>query len=42
METAKFICEFFFGNFWHYLGLWFLCATLAGTRIVEINKHNKE
>lgn len=20
METVKYLCEFFFGNFWHWLG----------------------
>jgi hypothetical protein len=28
METVKFLCEFFFGNFWHWLGM-FLCLTLV-------------
>ena len=27
METVKYICEFFFCNFWHWLGLWVLVHT---------------
>lgn len=28
METVKFICEFFFGNFLHWLGLMLLIAMI--------------
>ena len=31
-------CEFFFGNFWHYLGLWFIVATIFSTPIIKIIK----
>lgn len=33
--------EFFFDNFWHYLGLWFLIATIFSGTIVKIIKKEK-
>ena len=33
--------EFFFGNFWHWLGLWVIVATIFGGFIVKVI-HNKE
>lgn len=29
METVKYLCEFFFGNFWHFLMLFMLCLAIA-------------
>ena len=41
METVKYLCEFFFGNFWHYVGLLLILALFTGTRVITIN-HRKE
>lgn len=41
METAKYLCEFFFCNFWHFLGLWVLLATIFGDTIVKVIKKDK-
>ena len=29
METAKYLCEFFFTNFWHFTGLVCVCWALS-------------
>ena len=29
METAKYLCEFFFGNFWHFAMLICVCLSLS-------------
>lgn len=48
MEIAKYLCEFFFCDFWHWLGLTItLCAVRFGTVIIDkshqiISKNNKE
>ena len=36
METAKYICEFFFGNFWHWLGGLFYLCIICGVAIPGI------
>ena len=44
MEIIKYICEFFFTNFWHWLGLFFVLAVIFGggyTKLIEIN-HKKD
>jgi len=28
METVKYLCEFFFTNFWHWLGLFFIVLAI--------------
>lgn len=45
METVQYLCEFFFGNFWHFLGLWFLLSSIGGFKgsgNVYINKDNED
>ena len=47
MEVVKYLCEFFFGNFWHWLGLLFIIATICGMGIVKLgfkedNKDERE
>lgn len=48
METVKFVCEFFFTDFWHWLGLIItLGISKFGTVIIDksrqiINKNDKE
>jgi hypothetical protein len=48
METVKFVCEFFFTNFWHWLGLTITLGVFRfGTVIIDksdqiISKNNKE
>ena len=29
METAKYLCEFFFGDFWHFIMLLLVCYTIS-------------
>ena len=29
METAKYLCEFFFENFWHFIMLLLLCLAIS-------------
>ena len=36
MEAVKYLCEFFFCDFWHYLGLLLLVAVLFGRGIINI------
>lgn len=38
METIKYLCEFFFTNFWHWLGLWIIIGTIFVPGIVKIIK----
>lgn len=46
METVRFVCEFFFDDFWHWLGLFVILCVVCRSgifsfnRITEIN-HNK-
>ena len=36
MEITRYLCEFFFTNFWHWLGLTItLCAVRFGTVIID-------
>ena len=41
MEIVKYLCEFFFTNFWHWLGLLFVLAEIFGLPLIYINS-NKE
>ena len=38
MEVVKYLCEFFFGNFWHWLGLIFLLGEICSISFVRIIK----
>lgn len=40
METLKFICEFFFGNFWHWLELVFVLEIVFSGGLVRFIKIN--
>lgn len=42
METVKFVCEFFFCSFWHWLGLFLIVAAIFDHPIVKINKLLKD
>ena len=42
MEIVKYICEFFFGNFWHFLGLLLLCETIGGYSAIRFIHKGKE
>lgn len=48
MEIVKFVCEFFFTNFWHWLGLTITLGIFGfGTVLIDkshntISKNNKE
>lgn len=37
MEIVKYLCEFFFTNFWHWLGLWFILGTIFSVPLLRIN-----
>lgn len=39
MEIVKYLCEFFFTDFWHWLGLVILAAVIVPRGIFEINKY---
>ena len=41
METAKYLCEFFFTNFWHWLGGLFYLAVIFSTPLIWIGKNKK-
>lgn len=38
MEIVKYLCEFFFCNFWHFLELLIILATIFGSTIVKVIK----
>ena len=42
METVKYLCEFFFGNFWHFLMLWILVHTSFSITLKERKHKQKE
>ena len=44
METVKYLCEFFFGNFWHWLGLLVMLCVVCNIRLLTLNigKNKKE
>lgn len=39
METVKFVCEFFFTDFWHWLGLVVLIGVIFGTGFIKVNSN---
>ena len=43
MDVVRFICEFFFGNFWHWLGLLVMLCIVCNVRLLtfSINKNDK-
>lgn len=42
MEAVKFLCEFFFGSFWHWAGLVVITAIVFRMPLLSINAKNKE
>lgn len=44
MEIVKYLCEFFFTDFWHWLGLLFVLSVIFGMPLVYIGtrKNKKE
>lgn len=42
MEIVKYLCEFFFGNFWHWLGLLFIIATICGMGVIRFTSKSKD
>ena len=44
MEIVKYLCEFFFTNFWHWLGLAALLEIVFGNELIKIdsNKNVKD
>lgn len=42
METVEYICNFFFGNFWHWLGLFLIAFVVALPRITVIEKEEDD
>jgi hypothetical protein len=41
MSVVKYICEFFFGNFWHFAGLVVLVGLLIPRITIERHKEEK-
>lgn len=37
METIKFLCEFFFDDYWHFLGGFVYLVVICGFRLISIN-----
>lgn len=42
METVKYICEFFFGSFWHWLGLVILIGAIFSGGFINIITKDKK
>ena len=42
MEIVKYLCEFFFTNFWHWLGLLFIIAVIFHMPLIYIGKKKKK
>lgn len=43
MQTVKFLCEFFFTNFWHWLGLLVIIMAIFKLPIsVKLNNQEKK
>ena len=42
MEALKYICEFFFTNFWHWLGGLCYLAVVFSTPLLYIGKSNRK
>jgi len=41
MEIVKYLCEFFFGNFWHWLGLVILFGFIPSFRFIKVVDNGK-
>lgn len=42
METVRYLCEFFFCDFWHFLELLCIVGLMPLTvKVIEINKEKK-
>jgi D-alanyl-lipoteichoic acid acyltransferase DltB (MBOAT superfamily) len=42
MEITKYLCEFFFTDFLHWLGLWFIIGTIFHGELIKIGKFNNK
>lgn len=42
MEIVKYICEFFFTNFWHWLGLLIFLVVIFGSVTTKINNYKNK
>ena len=43
MEIVKYLCEFFFTDFWHFLGLLLLACAISDISVIRIRiGKNKE
>lgn len=40
MEIIKYICEFFFTNFWHWLGLLIFLVVIFGSTYIKTTEIN--
>ena len=38
LEVIKYLCEFFFTNFWHWLGLIIVLTIISGSTLIKIEK----
>ena len=36
MEIVKYLCEFFFTNFWHFIGLLLLACAISDISVIRI------
>ena len=41
MEIVKYLCEFFFTNFWHWLGLVIMLESLFGIPFIKFTRTKK-
>ena len=42
MEITKYLCEFFFNDFWHWLGLTTMLCVVCNIRLLELNIGKKQ
>lgn len=42
MEITKYLCEFFFDDIWHYLGLVVLVGTIFHKEVIKIVRNYKK
>lgn len=42
MEIVKYLCEFFFGNFWHWLGLVIVLCCFCNIRLIDFSLLSKK
>ena len=38
MEITKYLCEFFFTDFWHWLGLLIILAVIFHKQLIKITR----